>query len=74
MTTQFDAKGFRTINAKLRLWQKLTFLLAKNPKYRGISELIEAIIDQNKKLRLRVRDLEEKLGINNEENINTNKN
>jgi hypothetical protein len=41
----------RTMNLKIDLWQRLVAIRSKNPKLGSLNEVIEAVLEQNKKLK-----------------------
>lgn len=57
MTTQMDQRNLRTMNLRIDLWQRLFSIKIKHPKFESLNDVIEAILNQNKKLKNEVAKL-----------------
>lgn len=59
--TQMELRGYRTVNMRLDLWQKLAIMKSNYPQLGSFSAVIIAVLNQNKKLKSRVHELEREL-------------
>jgi len=67
MITQMERRGFRTVNIDLELYRRISLIKAKYPeKFRKLSDVIKNALDQNKKLKTKIKGFEN--GSNNKNN------